>query len=158
VGNVCNWRYQQVISLFPYRSFLGLGELLGVLSGLLLPGTIPEVLGSIPVEGCVGVGSVHHVYDLLDHFGEPLGGCPLVARFDHVLADLTLVADVRVVDLGLERNHRGFEREVVQDELKGELTAFECRAWGTSNVDLPHVIRLFDDNVLLFLKINAFRF
>ncbi len=123
--------------------------LLSTVFGLLLPGAVLIVRSSSLVKRGIQVRSVEHVKDFLHHLGESLGGSPLVPSLNHVLADFSLVADVGMVDLGLEADDGRLEGEVVDNELKGELSAFEWGAIRSSDVNIPRASVEFDDEIFL---------
>ena len=125
--------------------------LLSTVFGLLLPGAVLIVGSSSLVQRSVQVRSVEHVKDLLHHLGESLGGSPLVPSLNHVLADFSLVTDVGMVNLGLEAYDGRLEGEVVENELNGELSAFEWSAVRSSDVNIPQAFGAFDYDELFLL-------
>ena len=104
---------------------------------LCSPGVIFIVVSGLAVHGGFEVGHDEQRFDLLHDLHQFLSGRPLVASLEHVRADLPLLVDVGVVDLGLEGDHRPLEGEVVQFELNLELAALEGGLLGSRHEDVP---------------------
>lgn len=85
----------------------------GHLLGLGGPGVIFIVVGGFSVHGGFEIGHNEQGFDLFHNLHQFLGGGPLVSGLEHVGANLSLLVDVRVVDLGLEGDHWALEWEVV---------------------------------------------
>ena len=126
------------------RSFcVFIGVLLGYFEPLGFVGL--KEFGGVGVEGVVLAGGHQHRFYFLHHGHQLLGGGPLGASLDHVLADLSLLVDVGVVDWCLEGDRGGLEGEVVQLELHLELSALVGGSLGSAQEDRPdQVVRVHD--------------
>lgn len=122
--------------------------LLGHLFCFFLPRTIFIIISSFSVQGTLEVGSDHQGVDLIHNFDQIFNGSPFVSDLEHVCADLPLIINVGVIYFGGERDHWGFEWEVVEFETNLELSSSKWWILWTPNINIPNGVTFNNDNVV----------
>lgn len=122
---------------------------LGVLHGgglsFVKPSAVLVISGGVSIHGCFEVGRNEEGLDLLHNLDQLLGGCPLIASFEHIRADLSLLVNIGMVNLSLDGDDWPFEGEVVQFELDLELPTLKWSGFRTEDEDAPERIVSLDD-------------
>lgn len=112
-----------------YKSkYMGIGSFgvcLGPSLSLLSPLLAFETICCRLIERHVWIWYQQQLFNFANHFQQSFGGSPLISDADHFRANLSLLADVGVEDLGQEGNLRSFERKIVEFELDFEISALK---------------------------------